>query len=135
MIKYTVKKQGIIPTGKGYVLRGMKASDEDFLSFGEVYFSVLAKDEIRGWKRHKEMTCNLLVLEGNVKFVVGSSESALSEITLGQVNHSRLTIPPGLWFGFKGLEEKNILTNIASIEHDPDESESQHIKTYKYNWC
>ena len=130
-ILYKTKK---ISTGKGYVLRGLKSSEEDFFSFGEVYFSVLSKDEIRAWKRHKEMICNLLVPEGNVKIVLGTSQSNLEEVFIGEKNYFRLTIPNGFWFGFKGLDKKNIIANIASIEHHPDESENKPLESFNYKW-
>ena len=98
------------------------------------YFSVLVKDEIRAWKMHNKMTCNLLVPLGNVKFVIGNSHVDFEEIIIGEINYSRLTIPPGLWFGFQGLENKNILTNIASIEHNPGESETKPLDFFDYKW-
>ena len=134
MSRFKLKKQKIISTGQGYILRGLKVSEDEFLSFGETYFSVLVKDEIRAWKMHNQMTCNLLVPLGNIKFVIGSSYSDFEEIIIGETNYSRLTIPPGLWFGFQGLEKKNILTNVASIEHSPEESENKPLGFFNYNW-
>lgn len=134
MSKFKLKKQTIIPTGQGHILRGIKVSEDEFLSFGEAYFSVLVKDEIRAWKMHNKMTCNLLVPLGNVKFVIGNSHVDFEEIIIGEINYSRLTIPPGLWFGFQGLENKNILTNIASIEHNPGESETKPLDFFDYKW-
>ncbi len=134
MNRFKLKKQKIISTGQGYILRGIKVSEDEFLSFGETYFSVLVKDEIRAWKMHNQMTCNLLVPLGNIKFVIGSSHSDFEEIIIGETNYSRLTIPPGLWFGFQGLEKKNILTNIASIEHSPKESETKPLGFFNYSW-
>ena len=95
--------------GQGHILRGIKVSEGGIFIFGEAYFSVLVKDEIRAWKMHNQMTCNLLVPLGNIKFVIGSSHSDFEEIIIGETNYSRLTIPPGLWFGFQGLEIKIFL--------------------------
>ena len=134
MSRFKLKKQKIISTGQGHILRGIKVSEDEFLSFGETYFSVLVKDEIRAWKMHNQMTCNLLVPLGNIKFVIGSSHSDFEEVIIGETNYSRLTIPPGLWFGFQGLEKKNILTNIASIEHSPEESETKPLGFFNYSW-
>ena len=49
-------------------------------------------------------------------------------------NYQRLTIAPGLWLAFKGLSKKNTLLNLASIEHDSNESESMNLYDFDYNW-
>ena len=49
-------------------------------------------------------------------------------------NYKRLTINSGLWVAFKGVDKNNILLNVASIEHDPSESEDIDIIKIKYDW-
>ena len=52
------------------------------------------------------------------------------KITLGASNYGRLTISPGLWVAFKGKRSgENLIANVASIEHDPNEAE-QRDQTY-----
>ena len=53
------------------------------------------------------------------------------KLIIGEKQYRRLTIPPGIWYGFKGLsEEKNLLHNISNIEHDPDEQENVPLETF-----
>ena len=53
------------------------------------------------------------------------------KIILGASNYKRITIPPGVWYGFKGISKKeNLLHNLASIEHDPDEQENVPLNTF-----
>ena len=40
---------------KGEILKAIKKSDSSFSEFGEVYFSLIKKREIKGWKKHKQM--------------------------------------------------------------------------------
>ena len=56
------------------------------------------------------------------------------EVILSKDNYQRLTIAPGLWLAFKGLSKKNTLLNLASIEHDSNESESMNLYDFDYNW-
>ncbi len=118
----------IIGGEKGAVLRGLKKSEDSFKGFGEAYFSQVHKGVVKGWKRHKEMTLNLIVLCGEVEFFIYDNriegEAKLESIKLSLQNFKRLTIPPMVWFAFKGIGEDNLLTNIANIEHSPDEAES-----------
>ena len=46
---------------KGDIFHAMKVSDDGFIGFGEAYFSTINKDVIKGWKKHTEMTLNLVV--------------------------------------------------------------------------
>lgn len=126
---------------KGDILHGMKKSEATFSGFGEAYFSTVIKDEIKAWKYHKKMVLNLIVPVGAVKFVVkdlknpNANSNATFEIVLSNDNYCRLTIQPGLWFGFQGIGEGlNMVTNIASIEHDPLEVERKDIGEIAYDW-
>lgn len=116
---------------KGDIFHGLKCSESSFELFGESYFSFIKYNEVKAWKRHFEMICNLVVPVGEVRFVLidlrnnSITKGERFSITLGPSNYMRLTIPPGIWYGFKGLYEgKSLLHNIASIEHDPIEQEN-----------
>ena len=122
-----------IPNVNGDVLRAMKASDKGFVGFGEAYFSCLNRGVTKGWKKHNKMTLNLIVITGEIKFVI-YNERNYFEVILSKDNYQRLTIAPGLWLAFKGLSKKNTLLNLASIEHDSNESESMNLYDYDYTW-
>ena len=120
---------------KGCVFHAMKKSDVGFDGFGEAYFSTVNKNDIKGWKKHTEMTLNLVVPVGKMEFVIYNDKNHnFFNVTISQDNYQRLTISPGFWLAFRGLDEKNILLNIASIEHDPSESESIDLDKIIYDW-
>ena len=58
----------VFPGEKGSVLRAMRKDDDGYNGFGEAYFSTVAQGEIKAWKKHTIMYCNLVVIEGEVKF-------------------------------------------------------------------
>ena len=125
----------IIYTPKGEVLHALKKSENSFFGFGEAYFSIVRKGEIKGWKKHKKMILNLVVPIGEIQFVIYNEFSnKFFQIKLSQKNYKRLTIKPNLWFAFKGLDEYNMLLNIANIEHDPKESINKKLNDIKFNW-
>lgn len=108
---------------KGDIFHAMKKSDVGFESFGEAYFSTIHKDDIKGWKKHTRMTLNLVVPVGEIEFIIyDAQKSEFFSVKLSQNNYQRLTITPNLWVAFKGLDKYNLLLNLASIEHDPDEA-------------
>ena len=125
MIKTDLK---IIEAESGSVYHGVKNTDIGFTEFGEVYFSSVKKDKTKAWKLHKKMTLNLFVPIGSIQFcfVDGREKSKTYNekfgIILSQNPYLRLTVPPGLWFGFRGISEGlNFICNVANIPHDPDE--------------
>ena len=124
-----------IHTPKGDVFHGMKKSDVGYDGFGEAYFSTVNKGQIKGWKKHTKMTLNIVVISGEIEFVIyDDSTEEFKNVKLSLNNYQRLTVKPGLWVAFKGLENNSLLLNIASIEHNPEESENVSIEKINYEW-
>lgn len=125
-----------IATSGGDVLHAMKQSDAGYNGFGEAYFSWVDAGAVKAWKRHTRMTMNVVVPVGQVRFVFrldGAEAFRVEEIGAGR--YARLTVPPGIWFGFKGLAQPhNLVLNIASIPHDPNEVERRILSEIKYDW-
>jgi len=126
---------------KGELFHVMKKSSVGHCGFGEVYISTISKNEIKGWKKHHEMTLNLVVPSGKVKVVIfdersgSSTHNEFQEIVLSLENYSRLTISPDLWVAFQGVsDDVNMLINIANIEHDPDEASNIDLNKINYTW-
>lgn len=126
-----------IPVVGGDVLHAMKNSDIGFLSFGEAYFSWLQVDAIKAWKKHASMTLNLIVPVGFVRFVFLSprSKQNFRVENIGESRYVRLTVPPGIWFGFKNLSQSpSLVLNIADIQHEPSEVERLELEEINYGW-
>lgn len=125
-----------ITTEGGDVLHAMKQSDAGYTGFGEAYFSWVASGTVKAWKRHLRMTMNVVVPVGLVRFVFrldGADEFRVEEI--GVDRYARLTVPPGIWFGFQGLAEpQSLVLNIANISHDPNEVQRLALSEINYAW-
>lgn len=120
---------------KGDILHALKNSDEGFAGFGEAYFSHVNKSEIKGWKKHNQMVLNLIVPVGHIDFVIyNESSKEFFEISLSRNNYKRLTVSPGLWMAFRGVDDVNMLLNVASIKHDPEEAMNIRLQDIKYEW-
>ena len=133
-IKITSLK--IIKSSKGDVLRVLKKKDLKNWNFSEAYFSKVKFGKIKAWKLHLKMTLNLVVPSGRVKFVFYSEQGkCFRVIEIGDKNYSRLTVPPKIWFGFKGVSKKeNIILNLTNIEHNPREILRRDKNKIKFNW-
>lgn len=118
---------------KGDVYHAMKKSDAGFNGFGEAYFSTIHKGDIKGWKKHTQMTLNVVVPVGNIEFVVYDGTNFFST-KLSQTNYQRLTVAPNLWVAFRGIGETNMLLNLANMEHDPNEALNLTLDEIPYAW-
>ena len=121
----------------GDVLHAIKKSELEFVNFGEAYFSIINKGCIKAWKKHNKMTLNLFVPTGAVKFalLIDPIKGIFQTEEIGEDRYMRLTIPPGIWFGFKGIGVgTNLILNIADIEHDAMEVERCDKLEFNYNW-
>ena len=118
-----------IPDERGTVLHMLRRTDPHFHEFGEIYFSTVYRGAIKGWHRHRDMTLNYACPWGRVKLVIyddraGSpSQAEIMEVFLGPDNYSLVIIPPGLWNGFKGMDQVSLMANCASLPHDQTRSE------------
>ena len=82
------------------------------------------------------MLINFIVPIGEVKFVFYIDEySGFRSEIIGTNRYMRLTVPPGIWFGFKGLsKDNNLVSNLANIKHDPLESINVERNFFSYKW-
>lgn len=128
-----------IETTGGDVLHAMKQSDAGCVGFGEAYFSWVSGGAVKAWKRHMQMTMNVVVPVGQVRFVFreinsnGCDEFRIEEI--GVDRYARITVPPGIWFGFQGIAtSQSLVLNLASIPHDSNEIERLTLSDINFSW-
>jgi dTDP-4-dehydrorhamnose 3,5-epimerase len=127
---------------KGDVFHALKATDEGYAGFGEVYLSHIKEGEIKGWKRHNRMTLNLIAVFGTIEFIVFDNRKQsqtfgqFKEFVLSpETNYQRLTVAPGLWFAFRGMEKDiSILMNIIPEPHDSTETDNKTLTEIPYNF-
>lgn len=117
-----------IPDERGQIFHMLRCDAPHFDRFGEIYFSQVYPGIVKGWHIHSEMTLNYAVLVGSIKMALydereGSpTHGEVMELFLGESNYSLLTVPPGVWNGFKGIGvEPALVANCATHPHDPEE--------------
>jgi dTDP-4-dehydrorhamnose 3,5-epimerase len=119
-----------IPDERGTIFHMMRSTDPHFQQFGEIYFSTIYPNVIKGWHWHREMTLNYACIFGRIKLVIFDERLAspthgeLMEVFLGPDNYSLVIIPPEVWNGFKGMSDSYaIVANCCTHPHDPTRSE------------
>lgn len=125
----------VIDLEAGNVLHNLKSGEKSFHGFGESYFSKINYGSVKAWKKHTKMIMNLTCPFGEVEFAFTSDGVIFENYIIGCSNYSRLTVPPGIWFGFRGLaEEFSLIHNISNIEHDPNEIERTSLDSFDFQW-
>ncbi len=138
-----IKSLKRFPDERGIVMHIMKSSDEEFKGFGEVYCSGVYPGVVKGWHFHEEVTLNYVVLHGMIKFVLyderhnSPTNGIIQEIFMGDCNYVRVTVPPGIWSGFKCIgTETALVCNVIDKPHD--DSEAKRCDPYEnhipYDW-
>ncbi len=117
-----------IPDERGAILHMLRADSDEFEAFGEIYFSQVYPQAIKAWHLHKTMTLNYAVPIGMIKLVCfddrddSPTRGNLMELFLGELSYQLVSIPPGVWNGFKGIGMvPALVANCATEPHDPDE--------------
>ncbi len=140
----TITDLSQISDSRGSVLHMLRSDSEDFVGFGECYFSEVFPDSIKAWKYHHKQIQNIAVPVGRLRIVVydgrelSKTYGNILELDLGRPDaYKRIKIPPKLWYGFACLSSSpTILVNCANIPHDLNDTEKLeiHDSSIPYIW-
>lgn len=124
---------GIVPLqrvvdSRGMVLRMLRADDPHFSRFGEIYFSLVNAGAVKAWRMHVRTTANYAVPVGTIRLVLfdarpgSSTRGQTLDRMIGESDYCLVTIPPGVWSGFRGESpEPALVANCTTEAHDPAE--------------
>jgi len=133
-----------ISDSRGSVLHMLRSDADDFLDFGECYFSEVLPGAIKAWKYHYTQVQNIAVPSGLMRLVLFDGRDSsitygnILELELGRPEaYKRVKIPPKVWYGFACLSSMPaILVNCANIPHDPGDTKKLDIDDnyIPYTW-
>lgn len=138
-----IKKLNKIPDDRGTILKMQESTDEEFKGFGEIYFSTIYPNVVKGWHLHKKAVLNYAVIKGMIKLVLfdsrenSSTTNELMEIYMGTENYCLVQIPAGVWNGFRTVgNEYAIVADLITVNHKDDEMlRMDPWKSFiKYDW-
>lgn len=133
----------VIKDSRGKVMHMLRNDSSTFKSFGEIYFSTVFPNIVKGWHLHKESDLNYVCVHGKVKLVLfdkrekSESYNKIQEIVLSPDNYFLVTIPPNIWNGFKGISKaESIIANCLSLPHNEEEMVRKDFNdpTFNYKW-
>jgi dTDP-4-dehydrorhamnose 3,5-epimerase len=128
---------------RGMVMHMLRADDAHFDRFGEIYFSLVHPGALKAWRLHRRITLNYAVPMGTIRLVLfddrpaSSSRGRVLERVIGELDYCLVTIPPGIWSGFRGESPgPALVANCATEPHDPAEEERREPRSSEipYQW-
>ena len=140
-----IKKLKIIPDERGMLMEMLRADDDLFIKFGQIYMTAAYPGVVKGWHYHKKQTDNFVAIKGMMKVVLfdGRKESPthneVNEFFMGVQNPILLQIPPYVFHGFKCIgEEMAIIVNCSTEVYKYDEPDEfrvhPHDNDIPYDW-
>ncbi len=140
-----IKKLKVIPDERGRLMEMLRADDEIFIKFGQVYMTTAYPGAVKAWHYHKKQVDNFVVVKGMMKIVLydcrehSSTFKEVNEFFIGEHNPLLLQIPAYVYHGFKCISEHeaivvNCPTEVYSYR-DPDEYRvDPHKGEIPYDW-
>ena len=122
MDKIKLYNREIKKNAKGDVIKYLETS-KHLPKVREVYFSEIKKNKIKAWKKNLTSDQFLFVYKGKIKIILYDDRKLKKgkkyNYYLGEgTKFSRIYLPKNIWYGFKGLNQKNIVINSLRIQHN-----------------
>jgi len=140
-----VKRLKVIPDERGRLMEMLRADDELYIKFGQVYMTTAYPGTVKAWHYHKKQVDNFAVVKGMMKVVLYDSREKsptykeIGEFFMGEHNPILLQIPAYVYHGFKSISESEaIVINCPTEMYDyeePDEFRADpHGGEIPYDW-
>ena len=139
------KQLRVIPDQRGRLMEILRADDDLFEKFGQVYMTTTYPGVVKAWHLHKKQKDNVACVQGTIKLAVydprekSPTYKEINEFYLGTHNPLLVQLPPGVYHGWMcvSLEEAivvNVPTEVYDRE-DPDEFRlDPHTNDIPYEW-
>ncbi len=140
-----LKDLKVIPDERGRLMEILRADDELFKKFGQVYMTTAYPGVVKAWHYHKLQTDNMTIIKGMMKIVLydarkdSPTHGEVNEFFLGEHNPKLLQIPKLVYPGCKCIsQEEAVVINIPTETYNyeaPDEYRlDPHRNEIPYDW-
>lgn len=128
---------------RGYLIEILRASDEHFTKFGQVYLvGNMARGTIRAFHKHEVLWDWFFISHGSAKFAVRDDRPAsptygqMDTYVITQRNPSLLVVPPGVFHGWMSLEDDTQMVSTASEVYNRQKPDEVRVPpdSFGYKW-
>ena len=135
----------VIPDERGRVMEVLRADEDLFLKFGQVYITTTYPQAVKAWHYHKSQTDHIVAIQGMIKLALydprdhSPTKGEINEFFIGVHNPLLVQVPQGIYHGWKCISsEEAIIINIPTEVYNytsPDEYRlPPHGKDIPYDW-
>ncbi len=138
------KSLRLIPDERGFLMEMLRADDDVFTKFGQVYVSATYPGAVKAWHYHERQVDNFVCVAGMVKLVLvdtredSPTKGAVNEFFLGTQNPTLVQVPNLVYHGWKCISQEMALvvnTPNEPYRYDaPDEFRLAPHGTLPYDW-
>ncbi len=140
-----IKKLKVIPDERGRLMEILRADDDLFLKFGQVYMTSTLPGVVKAWHFHKKQTDNVACVQGMIKLALydareGSSTfNEVSQFYIGIHNPLLVQIPAGVYHGWMCISQDeaiivNIPTEVYNYEAQDEHRIDPHENHIPFDW-
>lgn len=140
-----IKKLRVIPDERGRLMEILRADDELFSDFGQVYVTTTYPNVVKAWHKHMKQSDNVVCVRGMIKLALydpredSPTYKEVNQFYLGVHNPMLIQIPPNIYHGWMCVsEEEAMIVNIPTEVYDyknPDEQRlDAHENDIPYDW-
>jgi len=140
-----LKKLRVIPDERGRLMEILRADDELFLKFGQVYMTTTYPGVVKAWHLHKKQTDNVACLVGMIKLALydprpdSPTKGEVNQFYLGIHHPLLIQIPPGVYHGWMCVsQEEAVVVNIPTEVYNYDSPDEYRLDPHEneipYEW-
>ncbi|MEW5766785.1 MAG: dTDP-4-dehydrorhamnose 3,5-epimerase family protein [bacterium] len=140
------KRLKAIPDERGRLMEILRADDDFFIRFGQVYLTTIYPGAVKAWHYHKKQIDHLTVIAGMAKLVLydprqdSSTCNQVMELFVGDYNPLLVQIPNMVYHGFKGMGlEETLILNCPTEVYHHDQPDEYRVDPYQndipYDWA
>ena len=141
-----IKPLKVIPDERGRVMEILRADDDLFLKFGQVYITTTYPQVVKAWHYHKIQTDHIAAVQGMIKLVLydprekSPTRGEINQFFIG-VHHPMLVqVPNMIYHGWKCVSEEeaiiiNIPTEVYAYNAQDEYRLPPHGKDIPYDWA
>jgi dTDP-4-dehydrorhamnose 3,5-epimerase-like enzyme len=102
---------------------------------GQINISyVNSTSHVVAWHKHNIQTDHWICLKGSFKVGLATEDGEVKWEYLSDKNFKTLTIPPGIYHGYKALEPNSILMYYLTHKYNPDDEIRAEVGQFLEDW-
>ena len=140
------KKLAVHADERGRLMEMLRADDELYKKFGQVYLTSAYPGAVKAWHYHEKQVDHFTCVHGMMKVVLyddrkdSPTKGLVNEFFLGVHNPILLRIPAGVYHGFKCVSEHEaLIVNVPTEMYHYDKPDEfrldAHDPKIPYDWA